>query len=414
MKVFATLAWRTRKTGIAEVRETDVYSQIQDCCRRVTAVPRPRSIGILMGPGMLIAIASLAALVLAIYKRQDLMVWYATRGLCRARPQDRAGWIARLQPYRERSVASLLAQMRKDDPAVCEIVRLALLSLSESWGPEESSELINALEKAFPSSGMLGQQVVLELTALLLERMEQPLSDNVWIAAGRIFVLASHFQNGVVRSQLLDLVQQLLDRFKDFEASDAYREVIQCCLRDELPAVRIRAVRFAMRQGADLLNQVVPLLTDSEAEVRRAAILAVGPSSRTIETEELLPLLHDPDDGVRKLCADALRSRGLGEEHLKLGKLMTDGEPGSRLRIFDLLRQTNDLDTGLWLRRLSHDPEPAVRAGAARAAAEHRLISFSDRLVQMSQNDPSQTVRQLAQYYLSTQRTMDAASQTVR
>jgi hypothetical protein len=41
-----------------------------------------------------------------------------------------------------------------------------------------------------------------------------------------------------------------------------------------------------------------------------------------------------------------------------------------------------------------------VRAAAVRAAGEEQQVDFSDRLTQMAQNDPSPTVRQLAQYYL--------------
>jgi hypothetical protein len=41
-----------------------------------------------------------------------------------------------------------------------------------------------------------------------------------------------------------------------------------------------------------------------------------------------------------------------------------------------------------------------VRAAAARAALEQRVRSLADRLEQMAQNDPSPSVRQLAQYYL--------------
>ena len=83
---------------------------------------------------------------------------------------------------------------------------------------------------------------------------------------------------------------------------------------------------------------------------------------------------------------------------------MTDAQPGTRLQVLDLLGRSRDLEPGAWLRRLSNDPSPAVRAAAVRAATEQPMASLVDRLEQMAQNDPSSTVRQLAQYYLSCQK----------
>ena len=52
----------------------------------------------------------------------------------------------------------------------------------------------------------------------------------------------------------------------------------------------------------------------------------------------------------------------------------------------------------VWLDRLTADPDPAVRAGAARLAAERRAV-LGDRLEQMSRSDPDGTVRRIAGYY---------------
>jgi HEAT repeat protein len=156
-----------------------------------------------------------------------------------------------------------------------------------------------------------------------------------------------------------------------------------------------------------LLGEVVPLLADGDAEVRRCAVLAVGASPSVISTDTLLPLLHDDNAEVRHLCEQALRSRGLEEQHLKLGRLMTDALPDSRLQVVDLLRRVQHLEPepAAWLRHLSHDSSPAVRAAAVRAGAEQSASAFRDRLEQMAQDDPSPTVRQIAQYYLLTAHT---------
>jgi HEAT repeat protein len=150
----------------------------------------------------------------------------------------------------------------------------------------------------------------------------------------------------------------------------------------------------------EVLDQVVPLLQDASALVRRAALLAVGPSDALIGTDDLLQWLHDPDEEVRELCEKALRGRGLQDGHLRLGRLMTDRRPAIRLQVLESLAGIDDLEPGVWLRRLSHDPAPAVRAAAIRTASEQKNADLNDRLEQMAQDDPCPTVRQLAHFYL--------------
>src|SRR5262249_18071867 len=65
------------------------------------------------------------------------------------------------------------------------------------------------------------------------------------------------------------------------------------------PLNRLRAVRLALYPGMDLLEHVAGLLGDPAAEVRRAALLAVGPAGQAVRDEALLPALHDPDPEVR-------------------------------------------------------------------------------------------------------------------
>jgi hypothetical protein len=123
-------------------------------------------------------------------------------------------------------------------------------------------------------------------------------------------------------------------------------------------------------------------------------------AERVIGEDDLLPLLHDPDADVRRLCEAALRGRQLLPEHIRLGRLLTDPNPVVRLQVLDDLDKTPDLDPGVWLRRLSHDPSPAVRVAAVRAMSRQTLIDLSDRIDQMARSDPSPSVCQLAQFYL--------------
>jgi HEAT repeat protein len=161
----------------------------------------------------------------------------------------------------------------------------------------------------------------------------------------------------------------------------------------------VRAVKLALRPGMDLLEPVAALLADPAAEVRRAALLAVGPAPQAVPDEGLLPCLHDPDPEVRRLCEAALAGRGLRPEHVRLGRLLTHPSPGVRAEVLDQLHSAPDLDPGVWLRRLSHDPSPAVRAAALRAMTEQTGVDLSDRVDQMARSDPSPTVCYLARLY---------------
>jgi len=141
-------------------------------------------------------------------------------------------------------------------------------------------------------------------------------------------------------------------------------------------------------------------LRDRSPVVRRAALVAVAPANEVVSEEDLIPLLHDDDAEVQRLCEAVLRSRGLSEEHLELARLISDSSPKARLRVLERLGRAQDLDPAAWLRRLSQDPSPAVRAAAVRAAAGYPKVDLSDRLREMANSDPSETVRQNAQHYL--------------
>jgi HEAT repeat protein len=175
-------------------------------------------------------------------------------------------------------------------------------------------------------------------------------------------------------------------------------------LQDNEPENRVKAVHLGTLPSMQLLDRTVILLNDPSAQVRYAALVAVGPAPEVLATDDLLPTLHDPEPQIRKLCQTALKGRGLLDEHILLGKLLTDPEAKNRLQVLDILQKTGDLEPGIWLRRLSHDPSPAVRAAAIRTAIEINSVDLTDRLGQISQNDPSTTVRQLAKFYLSYQK----------
>jgi HEAT repeat protein len=197
------------------------------------------------------------------------------------------------------------------------------------------------------------------------------------------------------------LASKIVDLGVPKEAISPCREFTLACLTDTSPVNRILAIRLAANAEIHLLERVTQLLKDPDPGVRRNALLAIGGIPEAIATDDLLASLHDPDPEARRLCEEILRGRGLSPEQVKLGAVLTDPDALKRLRVLEYLRFHSELEPGLWLRKLSHDPSPAVRAAAIRAAAEQNGVDITDRLKQLCQNDPSQTVRQVAQYYLS-------------
>jgi hypothetical protein len=260
------------------------------------------------------------------------------------------------------------------------------------------------LAAQFPMLSATGQAAALEVYGLLVHAgSDLSASHELTQATAEILSAAAGVENTAVHTRalaLLERIDETVGPSPDLLASG--RRLVIACLSDKQTSCRMHALQLARRPEMNLVNEVVGLLNDPEPELRRSAMLIVGPIESSITTDNLLHWLHDPDGEVRGLCEKALRARGLQDSHLLLGRTMTDSRPGTRLQVIELLKRADDLEPGVWLRRLSHDPSAAVRAAAIRAAAEQSLAQLADRLEQMSQNDPCATVRQLAQFYLST------------
>ncbi len=359
----------------------------------------------LVSIGALVLILALAGGVARAW--QPLRAWYYTRGLARATDTDRAVWVERIARLDRDALPGLLGYLHHADSRACVNVRLALAGLVERWEPADPRrvELATRLAESFAAMSIPGQQATLELQTIGLQALPsgEPLAAT-WPAVASLLAQATRQPHPEVRAGALALATRLVGQVRQADVLKGARELTQACLGDEAADNRIGAVRLALRPEVDLLEQVVPLLNDPVPEVRRTAMLAVGPAEEAIRTDYLLRWLHDADADVRKLCEKALRSRGLREEHLKLGRLITDARPRTRLQVLEILPHAHDLEPGVWLRHLSHDPEPAVRAAALRAAAEQPAIDLTDRIGQMAENDPSATIRQLARHYLSCQK----------
>jgi hypothetical protein len=329
--------------------------------------------------------------------------------LARADVEDRKPWIARIMNLDDAAVPALVECLTRNDERACDNITTTIQNLTARWGLDDTraAALSIRLADAFPAMSVAGQELVLRLEHGWLSRPEKDghRNDQVFHTAARLLSQVARVDNPLVRSQALALADHLLPEIaSDPVILNACRELAQVGLHDVEIDNRVHAIRLAQVPKLNLLTEVVPCLRDPSSAVRRAAILALGPSPEAINDDTLFYWLSDPDSEVRQLCEVALRGRGLQDHHIRLARLMADPRPTVRMEVLETIDQAPDLDPGVWLRRLSHDPSPAVRAATARAAATQTQVDLSDRIDQMAQTDPSPTVQQVARYYLSCQR----------
>jgi hypothetical protein len=337
--------------------------------------------------------------------REPLLTWYYVRGLARAGEEERGAWAERVAGLDRAALPALLDLLAGDDRA-CANARAALDALARRWGAGDprGEGLARRLADGFARLGPAGQREVLRFAAGWLGADGSPPPADVARALARTLPEAARAADGGVRGAALDLAAALLERPDGAEAVGACRDLALACFADAAPENRSRAVRLALHPGMDLPQQALPLLRDASPEVRRMAMLVVGPAQNVLSTDDLLHWLHDRDPEVRRLCEVALGSRRVPKDHIRLGRTLTDPDHHVRLKILDELRSARDIDAGIWLRYLTHDPKESVRVAAVRAAVEQRFgtpVDLRDRLEQMAKSDPSATVRQEAGHYLA-------------
>ncbi len=197
----------------------------------------------------------------------------------------------------------------------------------------------------------------------------------------------------------LDIADALLARGPG--CKEPATALVRNALHDDQVSCQVRGIILALKPEFSLAIDLVPLLNDPKPEVRRSAMLGLGPLRDVVPDDDLLPHLHDSDAKVRMLCESALKSRGLREKDVMLARLITDPSPLKRLEVIRFLPSDSQLDPRAWLERLCQDPSPVVRASAARSALEPGLgveVEMIHRIRQMAKADPNGTVRQIAEY----------------
>ncbi|MBX9680206.1 MAG: HEAT repeat domain-containing protein [Gemmataceae bacterium] len=338
---------------------------------------------------------------LGIWQQDSLLGWWHVRQLAASDEASRDDVIARLLVLDDPS-GWILDQLRAADDRAAANLQAGIVALAREWGVGDprGQRLAEQLRRRFDSMGSAGRTASLRSASALLRgkatpsaEMVQTLSDLLLAAQQEpdqttpTLVLAGDMAERIPPGQCLDMFRELA--FRGLKSSDAEARLgaIQLVLREPL------------RKQDDLLRKLVPLLKDSDPTVRKGAVLALSPRPQLMGEDDLLPLLHDSDAEVQMVAELALRSRGLDDTHLELARLVSDQRPQSRLQVLHYLHRSGDLDANIWLRRLMADPAPAVRAAAVRASSK-QPGDFADRLRELSRQDPSPTVRQLAGHYL--------------
>jgi HEAT repeat protein len=356
-----------------------------------------------------VLIPALVLLVLAAgmwWQRLTILSWYYVRHLAAAGADERDRWVQRTAGLDARVLPGLLSLLELDDERACGNAEAALTALLERWGPDDARalRLLDEVRERFGRCSSPGRRSALHVPIWLLRHGDQP-SPELRSAAANLLHAAAHADEAGPSARVLALAAAFAERSSQGECPEICTDLARRGLAHADAAARVSAVnlglQLARRFDAGWFEKVAPLLHDPAAEVRRAAILAVGSAPDVIADDDLLPYLHDADAEVRRLCELALRSRGLHENHILLARLISDERATARLQVLEHLRQAPELEPGVWLRRLTEDPDRAVRAAAIRAACKDFPVDLRERIRHMAQHDSSETVRHIAALYLN-------------
>jgi hypothetical protein len=332
--------------------------------------------------------------------RDDLRCWYYLRQLDRAEGETALEWAGKLAGLGDRGVSVAFALFRKDAPGGFEKGQAILSAVINGWGLDDprGGGLVDRILKEFPRLTPRTRGALLRLSAAWVTGDGEENAELV-TACGRLVVEASREPVAEVLATALELTERLVPLDPEPEVLEASRTLVRAGFRAGEASTRVRSVRLAVLPAVDLRKETLPLLRDPSAPVRHMVMLAVGENEAIIQTDALLPWLHDSNADVRRQCEASLRARGLTPRHIQMARLLTDKRWQVRASVLDHL-DDQKLNSGEWIRRLTHDTSPAVRAAAVRAASETCEADLRDRIAQMANGDPSQTVSDLAKHYL--------------
>lgn len=343
----------------------------------------------------------------AVWNKSSLLSWHYVKQLANADETNRDASVRCVVELGESCVPGLLHHMTAGSPNARDNVALALTAMATEWGPNDAraESLFHAIKDAYPGCYAAGKSSLLHVVLAIVEAQPAKEMLPASLAKWSVEMLAQAAGDESLLTVNLRLAAAFLQRVPPGQGASLCQSLAHAGLKHTDAPVRLAAVQVVLqppfKNDPELLAKIVPLLKDTDASLRKAAILALAGERELISDDSLLSLLHDADFEVRQVCELALRSRGLQDNHILLGRLISDQDPSARLLVLDHLHRSPDLEPGVWLQRLSTDPAAAVRAAAIRAAANQKQVDLRPRLHEMARDDPSLTVRQLAGFYLS-------------
>ncbi|MSQ93110.1 MAG: hypothetical protein EXR98_00985 [Gemmataceae bacterium] len=353
---------------------------------------------------------------LAYWQREQVLAWYHVRQLSYACQEDRESCAKKVAALKEAALPRVMEKLQDADAMVCANMQHALFLIIKDWSAADPrmQQVVESLHVQFEEFSPAGREkVMLVLTAILQQDGPKPLPPQFTKTISEVLTAAEKRDD--LRGVSLQLAAELIDCVQPGQWVDVCRGMAERGLKDSVAGTRVAALqlllREPMRKNQDLIALAVPLLRDEAPAVRRAALLALAAESDYVREEQFLPLLHDDDPEVQYLCQIALRKRGLNDDDLRVARMIGDKNPATRRRVLNVLHQMPELNLSEWLRRLSQDPAAEVRAAAVRAAGDYPQVDLIERLREIADSDPSDTVRQNARYYLQQRALRTAAEQ---
>jgi hypothetical protein len=234
------------------------------------------------------------------WQRLALLRWYCIRGLIAASPDNRDAWVQSVVSLDSEVVPDLLDCLTSATPQTCASAVACLDTLARNWGPGDTRtvKLGEQLATRFDSFSLPGREGILEWLVAVLGQDRAPPPRAVQSATQLLNHTLQQPAPGI-QLRALALANVLVEKQPTGPTLTACRQLLQQGLRADDPERRVAAIHLTLhavfREEVDLLKQVLPLLRDQDAGVRRAALLAVGPVRTLITEEDLLPLLHDGD-----------------------------------------------------------------------------------------------------------------------
>ena len=249
---------------------------------------------------------------------RHLLSWYYVYSLSNADDSDRAIWAERVSELGIDVAPSLVALLQSSDVRLCANGEAGLSGLAKRLGPDSiGTELVaQQLSEKLDAFSTPGREAALEWYLVILHEVKQGNAAPIVLteAANKVLTASAKIRESGLRLRVLALAEVLLGRGATPHVELCHELAVQGMASQEAE-LRARAVRLVMHaplhKEKPLLDGAVRFLKDPAPEVRRAAVLTIGLAEEAVAVQEMLPLLHDSDDEVRRLCEVALRGRGL-------------------------------------------------------------------------------------------------------